>query len=177
MKKTIWILMTVALLGMASCGKSRDKRIQEIRDYEKSLSLETTAVNEETGNALINYYTNFVKDFPKDTLAPAYLFRSAEVAMNIGNVEQSIELLDKVITDYPTFVEVPEAYFMKGYVYENAGNDKEKAIAAYELFLEKYPDHELAKDAKLLIDVIDLTPEELIERLIMQQGIQDTIAA
>ena len=173
MKKTLWIIMTVALLGMVSCGKSRDQRIQEIKDYEKSLNLESTAINEETGNALIDYYTRFVKDFPEDTLAPAYLFRAAEVAMNTGKTEQSIHLLDEVISKYPAFYDVPTAYFMKGYVYENSGNDKDKAVEAYSIFLEKYPEHELAKDAQILIEVIDLTPEELIERLIMQQGIEE----
>jgi hypothetical protein len=53
-----------------------------------------------------------------------------------------------VVKEYPESKYGPQAQFMIGFVYANNQVDTSKAREAYNLFLEKYGDHELAASVK-----------------------------
>jgi hypothetical protein len=64
---------------------------------------------------------------------------------------------------------------MTGFVYENYLNDVAKAKVAYQELMTKYPDSELAEEAKLAIENAGVNPEEIIKRA-QQNGADSTVS-
>ena len=58
----------------------------------------------------------------------------------------------KILDEYPNGTYSSKALFMVGFVNANYLKNFEKARKYYKEFLEKYPDHELADDAKYEIE-------------------------
>ena len=95
--------------------------------------------------------------FPEDVNTPKYLISYAEVSGKMGDISGAIAGFDWVIQYYPESNEAPMALFLKGFYFENHFNNKIEAENSYKLFLEKYPDHYLAKDVSLLIKNLSKT--------------------
>jgi TolA-binding protein len=53
--------------------------------------------------------------------------------------------------------------FLKAFVYEDQLHDLNKAKKYYEEFLEKYPDSDFADDARISLQNLGKSPEELIK--------------
>ena len=151
------------VLMMASCGSPRSEKLQEIKDIESTTFSESGLIDAKGVDALIAAYESFANDFPTDSLAPDYLFKAGDVAMNTNRSNKAIELYDRIITNFGSYHKAPEALFLKGYVYENNLGRLDKAQAIYEEFLEKYPDNEFADDAEVSLKYLGKSPEELIE--------------
>jgi outer membrane protein assembly factor BamD (BamD/ComL family) len=80
------------------------------------------------------------------------MFAQANQLQKEGKYQESINAYQKLISVYPESKFAPQSQFMVGFIYANEFKDLDKAKAAYEKFLEKYPDHEMAKDAKWELD-------------------------
>ena len=52
--------------------------------------------------------------------------------------------------------------FLTAYIYHNELNDLGNAKTAYEAFLAKFPDHEMAQSAKFELQNLGKKPEELL---------------
>ena len=63
---------------------------------------------------------------------------------NLKDADKSIDAYRRLIANYPESIHIAKAYFMIAYNYANEIGDLEKAREAYNIFLEKYPDHDLA---------------------------------
>jgi len=151
------------MIFAVGCQSPKDKAIDNISMVEGQAFSETGLVNAEFVDDLIREYENFAEEFPQDSLAPDYLFKAADVAMNTNRSNKAIGLYNKVIKDYGDYKKAPEALFLKGYVYENNLGRLDVAKAIYEEFLEKYPDNEFADDAEVSLKYLGKSPEELIE--------------
>ncbi len=157
----LFILSGVILL---SCGNPRVEAVENITLLEDALfSEEGDMSNLEKANQLIEQYISFADQFPKDSLAPEYLFKAADITMNINKGEMAVELYDRIMNDYPDFRKTPECLFLKAYVYENNLGDLEKARMYYQEFIDKYPDNDFADDAEISIQNLGKSPEELIK--------------
>ncbi|MCB9087706.1 MAG: tetratricopeptide repeat protein [Calditrichae bacterium] len=88
-------------------------------------------------------------------------FDMAQQYMEQHNYEKAVEYFQKVYNDYPNGLLSSKALFMTGFINANYLQDFEKARESYSLFIEKYPDHELAKDAKFELDLMGKSPDEL----------------
>ena len=121
--------------------------------------------------AMLGVYEAFVRTFPKDTIAPEYLFRAAGLAKALGNADRGVQLYDRIITEYPSWRRITSAYYMKAFTIDDGLNDKEAAKKAYEEVIARFPDHAFAKDSRAMIENLQYTDEELIERFKrMEQG-------
>lgn len=114
--------------------------------------------------ALQAVYEAFVKVYPADTLAPEYLFRGAGLAKALGNAEQGVRLYDRIIAEYPDWRRIVSAYYMKAFTIDDGVGDKERARKAYEEVIARFPDHPFAKDSRAMIENLQYTDEQLIER-------------
>ncbi len=56
--------------------------------------------------------------------------------------------------------------FLMAFAYENYLKDTEKAKQAYEAFLKKYPENQLARDAKFSLDNLGKSPEEVMDMIL-----------
>ncbi len=173
--KRIVFLLTMALCIIGCNSKNREKQLNSILEYEKKLELETTLIDPLIGQELITMYVQFASDFPKDTLAPMYWLKASDVAANINRTDLSIRYLDTIIFMYPNYEKIGECYFMKGFVYETVGQNAEKAREAYNVFLEKFPNHPLAHDTRIIMQNLGLSNEELIEKILRQNAEQDSL--
>ena len=169
-KNMIILLLAATLMAACSAGNERDA--DEIAAAEDALFAEDKGITDKTkALELVNMYVAFAEEYPEDSMAVEYLFKWAEFYLNLGEGERSIELYDRVIQEYPDFRKVPECIFLKAYVYENYMGDLESARAYYSEFLGKYPDNEFADDARISIQNLGKSPEELIQQFEEQQSI------
>ena len=61
-----------------------------------------------------------------------------------------------------------DCLFWVGYIYDNDMGMDDKAKGKYELFLEKYPEHELSKDVTFLLGHLGWSDEEILEELLQK---------
>jgi TolA-binding protein len=107
-------------------------------------------------------------------MAPEILFRAAGLAKSMRDPEQSIFLYDRIITDYPSWYRLPDVYYLKAFTIDSDQDRKGEAKRAYEEVINRYPEHPFAKDAKAMIENLQYTDEELIQRF---QQMADSSAA
>ena len=158
----LWIAGMVLI--MSGCSPSHDKQVARITELEKRLfSPEAVSFDKTKADSLIEMYDLFVQKFPKDTLSPGYLFRAANVAMNMENSGKSLALFDQYIQQYPDQPKTPMCLFFKAFIYENQTRDLDKARETYLLFIEKYPAHEFAEQSQLALKNLGKTPEMLVK--------------
>lgn len=163
--KTLKLLSVLALISIyfAACGPSKEKYETNIKKLEKNLfSEKNTSINKTKAKELINAYIEFAEKFPTDSNSAKYLFNAADISMNILESDKAISIYNRIINDYPNFKKAPECLFLKGFVYENNLHDLEKAKTIYLEFLDKYPNNDFADDAKISIENLGKTPEQLI---------------
>lgn len=168
-----YIALILSIIYVSSCSSPREKELEHIKSVEQKTFSESGLVEPAYVDELIDAYESFARNFPNDTLAPDYLFKAGDVAMNTNRSNKAIGLYDKIITDFSTYRKAPEALFLKGYVYENNLGRLDKAKSIYEEFLQKYPENEFADDAEVSLKYLGKSPEELIE--IFQQNNPDTL--
>lgn len=151
-------------LVLAACApKQDDAQQQQAQDLRVSISaLENELrnakgklVDYDRSSLIVEQYRQYARSLPKDSLAPVYLFRAADVARGIGDFPLAITLWGQVNKDYPEYERAPEALFLQGLTAENDRKDKAAAKAYYSDFLKRYPQHPLSKDAKLLLSYIE----------------------
>ena len=167
MKKIILAIMGMGLL--AACGNKnnvpdRDVLVDSIEVMEQSLMNASVNTDLQKSNQMIALYDLFANNYPDDSLAPIYMFRSAEIEINTGNYEAGIATLDSIMNLYPGYEELPICQFMKGTAYE-MNQQYDLAREAYTEFVERYPDHVLASDTRKILPYVGLTPEEQLEAI------------
>jgi tetratricopeptide (TPR) repeat protein len=161
MKKIVCLFVVVAVL--ASCKSERDKDIELIEREENELFGESGMIDRTRIAPLLEMYVSFADNHPDDTLSPVYLFKAGDMAMNTNRSVQAIQLYSRIIEQYPEYTKVPEALFLKGYVYENNLGRLDKAREIYEEFLQRFPENDFADDAEVSLRYLGMSPEELIE--------------
>lgn len=164
MQKFTSLSLIFMLLALMACNNEASLK-NKIAQQEKQLyDNEEQAFNEELMNDLSENYTKFANKYPGDSLAAEYLFKAADINMNMAKDEAALEQLEKILQDYPDFEKRAEAMFLKGYIYENYQGDLAQAEKIYKTFLERYPNHEFADDAEMSLNHLGKSPEELVKQ-------------
>ena len=113
---------------------------------------------------LRSVYIAYAERFPTDTLVPEYLFRAASVSRSLGEPQESLKLYDRVIKNFPSWSKIADAYYLRAFTIDSDLGRKGEAKTAYEEVIQRFPDHKFAADAKQMIENLQYTDEELIER-------------
>ncbi len=173
--KTFAILILIALV-VSSCSPSKKKEISEIQKMENELFSKKGAIaSKQKAMDLVQAYILFADQFADDSMAVEYLFKAADISMNLNEANKAINLYNRIIDNYPDFRKVPECLFLKGYVYENYLGDLKTAKQIYMEFLEKYPENDFADDAQISIENLGKSPEELIKEFEKNIKDQDSV--
>lgn len=159
----ILVTLLTTSVFFVSCSSKRDKAQSKIDSLEKDVNAQAATPDTAKLNDLISQYTAFVDNFPKDSLAPLYLYRSIRVKMSMNDGHGSMKLIDKYINEYTNTTSYPEVVFLKAYVYENLLSNYGRASEIYRDFIHTFPDHELQDDAQVAIQNMGKSPEELIK--------------
>lgn len=164
MKSPLNSLIMSAMILMTACGPSHDRAVRTIRSMEKRLfSARSVEFSKDKADSLRNLYEDFVKNFPKDSLVPSFLYRAGNVAMNIGEGPHAMELFDRLLKSYPAYPRAPLCLFFKAYIEENDLHNLEKAKEIYMQFIEKYPAHEFVPSARAAISNLGKTPDQMVK--------------
>ena len=126
-------------------------------DMKISQKIDSSAVID-----LLSAYQNFASRYADDSLSPEYLYKAAGLATGFSLGNQAVEIYESIIHTYPGYRKIPECYFMEAFTYENVIGDNAKAYEYYNEFLNKYPQHDLADDARAAIKFLGKSPDELV---------------
>ena len=160
--KALFISILISVVVNSCTTFSKEKQIETIQNLEKELYSEQSP-NRDKGIQLIDSYVNFSNQYSDDTVSAQFLFKAAEIGMNLQLGSQSINYYNEIINNYPNFYKTAECIFLKAFIYENQLNDLKNAEKFYSQFIAEYPNHPLAKDAEASIKYLGKSPEELVK--------------
>lgn len=169
-----YVLLLFAAVLLFGCGEKKETPADvqaRIRAMEDSV-FESLSFDERRALALIDVYKAYANGNPYDTLSAEYLFRAANVAKSMHNGEGAVALYDRIAKDFPNWRRLPDVMYLKAFTIDSELDRKGEAATAYREVIAKYPDHPFAKDAKAMIENLQYTDEELIQRF---QRMQDSI--
>lgn len=110
----------------------------------------------------INAFNEFIQKFPNDTLVPEYLFRMSDLYRASGNYSKAIEALSEICNRHKNYQRVPESLFLQGFYYQEYLKDTASARQYYRELILKYPNHDFADDARVLLTK---TEEEILKSI------------
>ncbi|MBI9033095.1 MAG: hypothetical protein JEZ03_01355 [Bacteroidales bacterium] len=161
--KNILLFVSMIML-MASCTSTYDSLKEEIARQEKNLFEDHSGVaDQKLAKEMNEAYLSFADQFPNDSLSPEYLFRAAEIDANVLGAKQAIQYYDRILDNYSNYPKMPEALFMKAFIYDRDFQNVKLSEKYYSLFVKKFPDHPLANDAKLSIQHLGMSDVDIIK--------------
>ncbi len=171
--RSILLLSSIAFFVACGTGTNTEGTADSagrIRAMEDSV-FESGAFDARKAQALVDVYKAYAKAHPNDSLAPEYLFRAANVLKSMHEGEKGVQLYDRIINDYPNWNKLADVFYLKAFTIDSEMDRKGEARTAYEQVIRLYPDHAFARDAKIMIENLQYTDAELIERF---QKMQDS---
>lgn len=143
-KISIFLLFGV-IIGFLACSKVKPEKelLADIQALEK----------EEKITEAIERIETFIKHYPESENTPNFTSKLADLyILAHKDYHHAIDIHNQVIKKYPgTKLEV-RSQFMIGYIYANELGELENARTAYQEFLDKFPDEELAPSVKWEIE-------------------------
>lgn len=161
-----YVLVLAVITALTACNSNAEKKkLQAEVDRIETIIYADTIGMPDRNKALelIQAYENYVNAFPEDTLSPEYLYKGAEVAMNMMMAGRAIEYHQRIMNAYPDFDKVSYSLFLQAFIYENQMQQFDTAKKIYQQFIDTYPDHPLADDARVSLQNMGRSIEELIE--------------
>ena len=166
MRINIIILGLVYLIAFSGCNSisPKEKDLEAIKKLEEQVfSNKISKLDPKLGNELMGLYDDFSSKYVQDSLAPKYLFKAGEVAMSLNLGNKAISYFTKLQQQFPENRKAPHSLFLQAFIFETQMNNLPAAKQKYTEFIDKYPKHELVKDAIASIDLLGKTPEEIIK--------------
>lgn len=166
--RNIIIITIITSIILVACNVTEQTNkqllVKNITLTEQSL-FDTISMNLniEAAKKLVIQYEGFAKEYSTDSLTPIYLLKAADVSISTRNYNNAVELYSKVYKNYSNYAKAPEALFMQAMVYSDFLKNESLAKQKYQEFIEKYPNHELTDDAKISIEFLGKTPEEILQ--------------
>lgn len=161
MKKLITVIVVIVLL-FNGCDTNKEK----------------TLLDSATAKAKAKNYSEAMKDYQKiideysssDNAAESYFAIAAMYHMyqipNISKEEslkKAVQYYEKLYEQFPKNEKSPKALFMAAYLKGNELNQLDGARKSYQTFLDKFPGNELAPQAKIELENLGKTPEEILQ--------------
>lgn len=164
MKRSI-LLFAVLLLVAVACNRNAKTTQNDVKKAEEALFNADQTMNAEAVTDAVATFNKYVEENPEAADAPEVLFKAVEISVNTKqDAQQSIELVNKLVANYPQCDKNPVALFMLAtFVYDEQLHDLDKARETYQQVVDNYPDSPFAADAAIAITQLGMTPEELIK--------------
>lgn len=155
------VLVAFALL-FGACKSEQERQYEEIVSIEKSLFGDRTALNDSIARLYLTKTDEYIKTYKGDEHAADLLFKSGEVLNGLQSYTYAIRRFQEVHSLYPQHPKAAESIFLCAFIYDTYLQKYEDAARYYKMFLKKYPNHPLAKDAQISLNNIGKTPEQLV---------------
>ncbi|GAB4290828.1 MAG: hypothetical protein Kow0098_09730 [Ignavibacteriaceae bacterium] len=157
------IILIIAATLFIGCGGKSDK------DY---LDEASALIQEGKFTQAVSVYEELIAEHPESALLPEAMVGMAGLYQNqkIKNLskgeslKKAADIFRSVYEKYPDHKQAPLSLFMSGFILANELKLYNLATETYKLFLNKYPDHELASSAKEELENMGLSAEEILKR-------------
>jgi TolA-binding protein len=121
---------------------------------------------------VISNYEAIVDNYSSSSQAPEALFQIATLYQNkmvkdMPDQEaytKAEKTFREVFDKYPGDEKAPMALFLSGFILANDLKNFEEATSTYNLFLQKYPDHQLAASAREELNNMGLSPDQILKK-------------
>lgn len=161
MKQIVTIFSLIIIF--TACHSKTDKEMFDAAQQKDNAKNYSEAVKD---------YQKLADEYPESELTCKGLFKIAAMyqAAAVPNIskdeslKKSIEFYKKVYDQFPKSDEAPKALFMCGFIQANELKQMDAAKSTYQEFLKKFPTHEMAASAKLEIDNLGATPEDILKK-------------
>lgn len=164
MKFTTVVSIFIGIIVIMVACNSKSSLKEKIAGQEQELfDKNQQEMDESLMEKLTTNYVKYADKHPGDSLAAGYLFKAADMNMNLGQTDEAMDQLNRILKNYESFPKRPECLFMKAYIYENHRGELANARRYYQAFLEKYPDHAFADDVEMSLKHLGKSPEELVK--------------
>ncbi len=144
-------------------------KLEQIQTLEKEVEAETTGQDMKLRQRLLVSYADYANYHNQEPEVPEFLFRSANLAVEIGKPRKAIEHLINLHDGFPNYERRVEAAFLIGFIYESVLNDRTRAEEYYTKVVELYPESTWAQEAQSSLKLLYLTDEEKI-KMFMEQN-------
>lgn len=173
-KNSLIVLSILAVLCFA-CKPSSNKHAETISKLESEVYANKASMpTVEKTKQLIKLYREHFVEYPSDTASAEYLFKAAELSNYVQDFNQSINLYDTIISNFPDYRRKGDCMFLKGYVYDTHLQRISLAQEAYNAFLKAFPTHPLADDAQMALQYLGKSNEEILQ-LILKKNQDSTL--
>ena len=155
-----------ALLRAGDCNFKRNRYSPAVTYYDQAIALQAPGFEyalfqkaiieglRGRPSAKINVLNNLVSNYPNASYADDALLEMAETYQGMGQFEQAIYPLDRLVTVYSGRSDlINKAYLKLGLIHYNLGQVNE-ALASYKKIFENNPTSQEAKDALAAIEEI-----------------------
>jgi tetratricopeptide (TPR) repeat protein len=163
-------LLVVFLLFFTACTeKTHDAELHSLnRELQNSVaqieSAKEIAKRRKQAEQLILKIYDYLEESPDAKDASEWAFRNAELHFTeLQETRKAVGLLEAVQRQYPDTEAGAKALFLAAYLHLNELNNPEVAQNLYIKFVDTYPDHTFAKDARLELQYIGKSPEEILK--------------
>ena len=178
MRKIVFINSILFLIFvLLSCSNGRNQLLKDIKAKEKIVTESIDGVfDKSTAESLRNDYIDFSDTYQEDSLAPVFLHKAAELAINLNMPQEAVSTIDTLINRYPGYDFLADAWFFKGFIQETYLNDQGAAKNTYLSFIKKFPNHEMTAQVKFSLENIGKSADELLEQFMQNNQQTDTLS-
>lgn len=165
-------LMALVLSQACNNGSSRDQMVNDLRVQDSIFTSNSNkmAIDNEEAQKMVDGYVQFANQFPQDSLSPLFLHKAGDIYSRTANCDEALKLYDRIIEQYPDYVNIEDVFFNRGWTLESAQRYPE-AREAFKDYLERCPNHPLANDIRYMLEqnLIGLSAEEQYEVIMGKQ--------
>ena len=90
------------------------------------------------------------------------LYTDAQNCSERGEFESALKTYERILEIYPDSPRAYKAQFLIGFVYSENLKDQQKAKENYRKVIDKYPECDLADDARYMIEMMETGTEPMI---------------
>ena len=150
--------------GIASSLPDRMKNSEDIIEDEFSSIFTPDGELESlvAANRFMMYSEIYAISKPNNSASPKYLFKAAEVANALDMQSRSDSNIRWMVNKFREHEITPNALFFKAFQRGELGEDNIRRMQLLQEFILLYPDHELADNARLMIQTSGMSGEELL---------------
>jgi TolA-binding protein len=156
--------LCTVLLACGTGEPDRDAAVQQIERLEATVQVlmneegRSVASLEQTA-ALRDAYLDFANTFVGDSLSAVFLFQAAMVDADLhDDVRSGIVYLERLADEYTAHPLTSKTLFLIGFTYAEQLNDYNRARQAYNRYLDKYPDGEMAESVRIELQTLGMRP-------------------
>lgn len=152
----------VIIISISACKSPQEKEYKEIVELENILFGEQTELNDSIARVFLQRSETYINTYKEDPKTPELLFKTGEVLNGLKSYDYAIRKFQDLFLRYPKSNKAAESIFICAFIYENNLQNYEEAGNYYRRFIRNYPNHPFVKDAKIALENLGKTPEEMV---------------